>query len=214
MKDPLKHKESEVFDGGGHGTFDTGGGDWGKSLGYHIIDTGIEYDIEKGDKKMEKKKVEKLKGEIIDEVFSDYTKRKEKERVKPKEAGKKKGPGVPDGTGPMSDSPKCQMNENEFAEEVKKEEKEEVKEDAKEKPTETPKEIVNFSALLNQIFEKKNVGEPQYKELGIPGWYVEITVPTINRYDLEKIMKNRYFGYISLPSPAKDDTYRIFVEDK
>jgi len=189
MNDHLKHKKSEVFDGGDHGTFNSGGGDWGKNLGYHIIDTGIEYAVEKGDKKMKEQKEEKLKGEIIDQVFEDYTKRKEKERVKPKEAS----------------------FDLELATEKEKPVKEEVKEEAK---SDVPEEIINFSALLNQIFEKKNVGEPQYKELGIPGWYIEVNVPTINRYDMEKLMKNRFFGYISVPTPAKDDTFRIFVEDK
>ncbi len=193
MNDHLKHKKSEVFDGGGHGTFDTGGGDWGKDLGYHIIDTGIEYDVEKEEKKMKKQKEEKLKGEIIDEVFTDYTKRKEKERVKPKEAALE----------PILEA----------AEEVKEEVKKEMK-DVKEVKSDVPEEIINFSALLNQIFEKKNVGTPQYKELGITGWFIEVIVPSINRYDIEKLMKNRSFGYISMPTPSVDNTFRIFVEEK
>ena len=72
------NKKSEVFDGTQQGTFNTGGGSWGKDLGFHIVDTGIEYQVD-----------DKLKGEIIDKVFSEYIKRKEEDRAYAEKSRKK-----------------------------------------------------------------------------------------------------------------------------
>jgi len=67
-------KKSEVYDGTQQGTFNSGGGDWGKQLGYHIVDFSSEFQTD------DKKPKEKSKDEIIDKVLKEYTKRKEDER--------------------------------------------------------------------------------------------------------------------------------------
>ena len=64
--------------------------------------------------KMQKKTPQKSKNPslVLKEIKKELKKEDvvEKKEKKKKESGKIKGPGIPDGTGPCSDTPECQMN--------------------------------------------------------------------------------------------------------
>jgi len=96
----------------------------------------------------------KKKAETDKKEVSSCDPAEDDEAEKTKEAGKKKGPGVPDGTGPMKDSPECPINKDKEAKEEKipeEEEKEEV--DAKKKADEEPVET-------KEAEEEKEATEP------------------------------------------------------
>jgi hypothetical protein len=69
---------------------------------------------------------------------------KVEEKKDEKEAGKKKGPGIPDGTGPMSDTPQCPMSEKKKAAEEPK-----IEEKPKEAVTDNPPTVVNTDVLAS-----------------------------------------------------------------
>ena len=104
-----------------------------------------EEEVEKTAEKAEEK-VEKVEGKV------------EKEESE-KNAGKIKGPGKPDGTGPYGGTEECQMKEEkESAKKEEKEEKEVAKEEKEEKEAE--EKIVNTDVLSSIVFDGIEMENP------------------------------------------------------
>jgi hypothetical protein len=89
-------------------------------------------------------------------------------KEEPVEAGKIKGPGKPDGTGPMSETPACPMTKKEDVKAAEEEKKEEPKEAVTEKATSTVNTDVlaslNFAGIEMEAATMDEVGEMSEQE--------------------------------------------------
>jgi len=86
------------------------------------------------------------------------------EEAETKEAGKIKGPGIPDGTGPMKDSPECKMNKKKDKKD-KKDKKEASVKTAGEKQVEAPKPVDEAKDLKGKVPEDSQTLGKEPKEL-------------------------------------------------